>query len=66
EVGSGRMGASLGILLKGSGKGTFSVVPNSQSGIVLNGDIRRILKIQRKKSTYIVSRHGQSFLQMAH
>ena len=64
EVGTGRVNASLGILLKNIGKGVFKVIPSSKSGIIAYGDVRHILKIKGKKNILIVSRHNDRFVQI--
>jgi hypothetical protein len=51
---TGRYDASIGLLLKGNGKGGFSPVPASQSGIHIPGDARRLQKIKiANKSAFI-------------
>jgi hypothetical protein len=41
----GRYDASYGLLLKGNGKGDFESVKSSDSGLLINGEIRDFLKI---------------------
>jgi len=41
----GRLDASYGCLLLGNGKGKFDAIPNKDSGIQLDGEIRRLKKI---------------------
>ncbi|MDB5264226.1 MAG: RNA-binding protein [Adhaeribacter sp.] len=41
----GKYDASYGTLLKGDGKGQFTYVPQTQSGLRLKGDVRSILNI---------------------
>ena len=64
EVGTGRLDASLGIMLKGSGKGTFKVIPSLKSGIIAQGDTRQIIKIKAKKPLILISRHNEKFLRL--
>ena len=48
EVSTGRYDASYGVLLKGNGKGKFSYVPNTTSGVVMDGDVKDLKIIQLK------------------
>jgi enediyne biosynthesis protein E4 len=64
EVGTGRLDASLGIMLKGSGKGSFQVIVSSKSGINVNGDTRQVLKIKGNKNFLLISRHQNKFIQL--
>jgi hypothetical protein len=51
---TGRYDASIGLLLKGNGKGGFYPVPASQSGIHIKGDARSLQKMKiAKKNTLI-------------
>jgi enediyne biosynthesis protein E4 len=64
EVGTGRLDASLGIMLKGTGKGDFKIISPSKSGILAKGDTRQILKIQSKKDFLLISRRNDQFIQL--
>jgi hypothetical protein len=44
----GRYDASYGLLLKGNGKGDFKSVKSSDSGLLINGEIRDFLKINNQ------------------
>ena len=41
----GKSDANYGLLLRGDGRGKFSVVPQSQSGFGLRGDVRSVLSV---------------------
>jgi hypothetical protein len=41
----GRNDANYGLLLKGNGKGNFQMIPQNQTGLKLQGDLRSALKI---------------------
>jgi enediyne biosynthesis protein E4 len=64
EVGTGRMDASLGIILIGSGKGTFKAIPPLKSGINARGDTRQIIKMNSKKPFLLISRRNERFMQL--
>ena len=65
EVGTGRLDASLGIMLKGLSKGKFEVISPLKSGINTLGDTRQIIKIKAKKSFLLVSKNNGKFLQLS-
>ena len=65
EVGTGRLDASIGLMLKGLGKGDFKVAPTLESGINTQGDVRQIIKIKSKKPSFIISRNSGKFLQLS-
>ena len=51
----GRYDANTGLLLKGNGKGDFSVVKPEQSGFLVSGQVRKMKKVSTKKgSQYVV------------
>lgn len=64
EVGTGRLDASVGLLLKGGGKGVFNVVNASKSGINIQGDTREVIKINGKNPFLLVSRQNEKFLRI--
>lgn len=43
EVSTGRTDASLGLLLKGNGKGNFKSIPAYKSGLLMEGDVKSML-----------------------
>ncbi len=61
---TGRYDASIGVLLKGNGKGGFSPVPASQSGIHIRGDARSLQKIQIAKKTAVIAGVNNGKLQV--
>ncbi|GMQ29778.1 VCBS repeat-containing protein [Algoriphagus confluentis] len=50
----GRIDAGHGLVLLGNGKGDFSPVPPSQSGIAIRGDIRSVLEVESGASRYLI------------
>ena len=64
EVGTGRMNASLGTILKSSGKGIFKVIPSLKSGIIAQCNVRQILKVKNKRNFLVVSKHNDKFIQI--
>lgn len=65
EVGTGRLDASLGIMLKGLSKGKIEVISPLMSGINTLGDTRQIIKIKAKKSFLLISKNNGKFLQLS-
>ncbi len=60
---AGRYDASFGTFLKGDGKGSFSTVANTTSGLKIDGQIRDMKMIGRgNNKTIIVSRNNDSLL----
>ncbi|MEO9031817.1 MAG: VCBS repeat-containing protein [Ginsengibacter sp.] len=45
EASTGRYDASYGIVLKGDGKGNFSVIDYNKSGVIIDGDVKDIKSI---------------------
>ena len=64
EVGTGRLDASLGLMLKGSGKGSFEAISPLKSGINVSEDVRQIIKINGKKPFILVSKHNSNFIKL--
>lgn len=54
EVVYGWMDASLGILLKGNGKGDFKVVPPEKSGLFLSSDIKGLASLYDSRGNEII------------
>jgi len=46
DIDSGRQDASSGMLLLGNGKGHFTPVPAHRSGLYLEGDYRRVIRLK--------------------
>ncbi len=51
----GRYDASFGSLLSNDGKGNFKVIPNIESGLLLRGEIRRMMPITVKNKLVYLS-----------
>ncbi len=49
-----RLDASHGTLLLGNGKGAFSCIDYDESGLFLNGEIKNITSLKRKKDTLLI------------
>ena len=54
RVQQGRCDAGLGLLLKGDGKGNFTAVPHTATGVYVPGDVRDMMELQAKKGSVIV------------
>ncbi len=54
DYNTGRYDASYGLLLKGDGKGGFTPVPSSKSGISISGDKRSTVLMRIRNSTCLV------------
>ena len=50
----GKYDANYGILLKGDGKGNFSYVPQTVSGLSLPGDVRDIVPLKNASGNYLL------------
>lgn len=50
----GRYDASYSCLLKGDGKGNFSFVPNSKTGMIVKGEVRDIVQLHRKEGAVVL------------
>ena len=42
----GRLDANKGLLMLGDGKGNFTEVPNKESGLFINGEVRDIARVR--------------------
>jgi len=49
-------------LLKGNGKGKFTVVSNFKSGLDIKGEIRRIVHLQDKKQLLLLKNNAPAQL----
>jgi hypothetical protein len=54
DVMTGRYDASIGLLLKGDGKGNFAAVPAGKSGIWFKGDVRSMAPININNSNALI------------
>jgi hypothetical protein len=50
----GRYDASYTTFLKGDGKGSFTFIPNSKTGITIRGEIREIVKATMAKKPVLL------------
>jgi enediyne biosynthesis protein E4 len=50
----GKYDANYGILLEGDGKGNFTYVPQTRSGLSLRGDVRDIIQLKNKADDYFL------------
>jgi len=48
DVGTGSYDAMAALFLKGSGEGQFTAVPSS--GLVINGEVRKIIPVKKNSS----------------
>lgn len=51
---AGRYDASYGVLLKGDGSGNFSALPATSTGLLIDGEVRDIKRIQLDNKEYLV------------
>ncbi|HRO48333.1 VCBS repeat-containing protein [Agriterribacter sp.] len=50
----GRYDASYSCFLKGDGKGKYSFVPNSKTGMIVKGEVRDIIQLHNKKGSAVL------------
>lgn len=50
----GKYDANYGVLLRGDGKGNFSYIPQTQSGLNIRGDVRDMVSIKNNSGSYIL------------
>ena len=60
EIVYGWMDASLGVLLKGDGKGNFTAVPSDKSGLFLMGDVKGLVTMYDKMGNEIIAAAANS------
>ena len=51
----GPMDASIGLVLKGNGNGTFTPVPYTQTGLYVPGDVRNLMEVKGGNSTLLIA-----------
>jgi hypothetical protein len=66
EVVTTRNDASIGLYLKGDGKGNFKALPATESGLFIDGDVRKInlIHLGNNKDRAIIVAKNNSFMQM--
>jgi len=66
EVETVRNDASIGLYLKGDGKGNFEPVPYKDSGLLLNGDVRGInmIHLGKNRDRGIIAAKNDNFMQL--
>lgn len=64
EVGYGQYDASIGLYLKGNGKGEFEPVNVSESGFIVDGDARALVQLQTKDEGLILASQNNSDLKV--
>ena len=50
----GPMDASIGLVLKGNGKGTFTPLPYAQTGLYIPGDVRNLIEMKAGDRTLLI------------
>lgn len=60
----GPLDASIGILLKGDGKGNFTPIPYDKTGLLIDGDVRNIISVKTKKGTLLVAAKNEGKVQV--
>jgi hypothetical protein len=64
RVQTGPLDASIGLVLKGDGKGQFSVLPYSQTGLFIDGDVRNMISVKTKKGYYLLAAKSNGKVQV--
>lgn len=64
RVSLGPLDAGIGLVLKGNGKGEFSPLPYSKTGLCIRGDVRNLMKIQGAKHTIFVAAKNNGQVQV--
>jgi len=63
EIETPRNDGGIGLLLYGNGKGVFKPVPSTESGIVLNGDVKDIQTVQTPNGPILIIANNDDCLQ---
>jgi hypothetical protein len=63
EVETTRNDASIGLFLKGDGKGNFKPIEGNDSGLFAGGDVKDLAMIKIKGTNYILAAKNQDYLQ---
>lgn len=64
RVQTGPVDASIGLILKGDGKGKFSPLPFSQTGLLIDGDARHMISIKTKNGINLVIAKNEGKVQV--
>jgi hypothetical protein len=59
----GRYDASYGLMLKGTGKGTFKTVPPTECGFLLEGEVRDIKSLRTPRGELLLVARNRAGLQ---
>jgi len=60
----GPVDAGKGLLLKGNGRGDYTVVDNNKLGVWLDGDVRDLKLLNNKNNTYVIASKNNDNAQM--
>jgi hypothetical protein len=60
----GRMAASYGLVLRGLGEGRFEPMPAAESGFVVPGETRRLLRVRSDEATYYLAAKNDDIPQL--
>lgn len=63
EVETPRNDASIGLFLKGDGKGNFNPIKGLKSGLFLTGDVKDLATIKIQGDTFIIAAKNDDYLQ---
>ena len=64
EVEAIRSDAGTGIWLRGDGNGNFKAIPNSLSGLYIDGDVKDIEKIRVKGAEVLLTAKNRDYMQL--
>lgn len=64
RVSLGPLDASVGLLLKGNGKGLFASIPYSETGLYIPGEVRELINIKTAGNYLIVAAKNNGTLQI--
>lgn len=60
----GPMDASMGLVLKGDGKGNFAPMPYAQTGLCIPGDVRCMIEINAGKKSFLIAAKNNGAVQV--
>ncbi len=66
ELETTRNDASIGLYLKGDGKGNFEAVPYTRSGLLIDGDVRKLnlIHLGKSKNRAVLVSKNNSYMQL--